>query len=877
MARIDIKTAQAGTAADTWHELENVSGPFGIIPITAAVQLCIGYTVPSTELATTILVGEAFKRKLAPTGPVYVKTASTGRVSWYSVLASSTAVPFTAYAVLTIEPDLVFDFTGEYYRTSGADTTLAAATTYTGQSNGTMTDSDGLLKWKPHNLQPYSEDLSGSGPYGRAGLTLLTNQVTAPDGELTADLLTEDAGTGAHRVQVSGVVNSGVNKFVTAFFAKANGRDFVNLIFPSVTLSTAYAYFDISTGVVGSSNAVDATTIEDVGGGWFLCKVFYTLTTTSAVTNYPAIRFSDTDASTRTNNYTGDGVSGVYLWGIHQFKNSLGGMVDNPAQPAGLETYVPTTSAAVYLPRTGNHVYNGTAWVNEGLLLESEARTNLLTYSNDFTDVSWTKSAATVATSTTVTGSDGQFMTELAPPSTASIAKLLGYNISLSAATDYTFSIDLKEGVVRYAILRMYDSSGRRVSYTVDTSNGTVTQTDTAGTVTNSINIVDLGSGLYRYYVTFNFAAVDTSQQVSVALSNTATPTLDAYGGLIYAGAVTDVLNVGLAQLEVGSTPSSYIPTAGATVTRAAETLTVAAADMPWPTPVETTGTELVTNGTFDTDTDWTKGTGVTISGGVVNATSATTIVTQTMSLVSNSSYSVSFDYTMSAGDSLRVEGSSILATSPALGASGTVTLTIAANSTTFKIAADGATFTGTIDNISVKEINPPSVSIQMDGRMTYADTSSGEQVVFYNWASGATTYVKTVLDTSGARTGQVSFFQREAVDGQFLVSTGNTTYAPDISVPFNIAARNGSTFVNGAVDGVALTASAGPSVLADFSATDFRIGSTLMGNIGGLRVWADDLADAGIAEASAPSLEPSLSLIFDGSSLSFTVTDWSE
>ena len=110
----------------------------------------------------------------------------------------------------------------------------------------------------------------------------------------------------------------------------------------------------------------------------------------------------------------------------------------------------------------------------------------------------------------------------------------------------------------------------------------------------------------------------------------------------------------------------------------------------------------LVTNGTFASDSDWTKGTGVTISGGVVNATSATTIVTQTMPLVSNSSYSVSFDYTMSAGASLRIEGSGILATSPALGASGTVTLTIVANSTTFKIAASGAGFTGTIDNVSV-------------------------------------------------------------------------------------------------------------------------------------------------------------------------------
>jgi len=49
------------------------------------------------------------------------------------------------------------------------------------------------------------------------------------------------------------------------------------------------------------------------------------------------------------------------------------------------------------------------------------------------------------------------------------------------------------------------------------------------------------------------------------------------------------------------------------------------------------------------------------------------------------------------------------------------------------------------------------------------------------------------------------------------------------------------------------------------------------MGTISMLRVWADDLADAGIVEATEPSEVPSLQLTFDNSETSFTVQDWEQ
>ena len=110
------------------------------------------------------------------------------------------------------------------------------------------------------------------------------------------------------------------------------------------------------------------------------------------------------------------------------------------------------------------------------------------------------------------------------------------------------------------------------------------------------------------------------------------------------------------------------------------------------------------------------------------------------------------------------------------------------------------------------------------------------------------------------------------------LVQDTTQPYSPGINVPFNIASRHGSTFINGAIDGTALTADTTPTALPDLSATALQVGYDHMGNIGMLRVWADDLGDSGIATASAPSLEPSLFLDFIASGeTSYTVSDWSE
>jgi hypothetical protein len=109
---------------------------------------------------------------------------------------------------------------------------------------------------------------------------------------------------------------------------------------------------------------------------------------------------------------------------------------------------------------------------------------------------------------------------------------------------------------------------------------------------------------------------------------------------------------------------------------------------------------------------------------------------------------------------------------------------------------------------------------------------------------------VGMALDTHDTATGGFVF---TTDDGNTeYVETSDTALTPGINVPFNISSRHGSTFINGAVDGVALTANTTPTALPDLSGTDLEIAQDFMGTIGQLRQFAGDVGDAGLEEATS-------------------------
>jgi hypothetical protein len=113
-------------------------------------------------------------------------------LSLTNVLLSSAA---DFYGVGGLKPSLVFDFSSEFYRTGGSTTTFDAAMTHTRSGNATMVDSDGVLKWAPHNLLTYSEDFSNAAWSKNSTVESVGDGYIAPDGTNNATkLLVVDSG-----------------------------------------------------------------------------------------------------------------------------------------------------------------------------------------------------------------------------------------------------------------------------------------------------------------------------------------------------------------------------------------------------------------------------------------------------------------------------------------------------------------------------------------------------------------------------------------------------------------------------------------------------------------------------------------------------------
>lgn len=630
------------------------------------------------------------------------------------------------YSVLGFDPKFVADFiNNKYFIDAELQNKFADAITHSRSGNAVMVDSSGYLKFAPHNLIDDSDDLTGLG--------------TAVGATAKATVLIEDTSTGSHSIQ-SGYSPVVGEKYTIACEVKlAFGTRFVSFRGFGEGSTNKYPIFNLVNGTIeDSGTSFTGVSITDVGGGYFLLKA--SVVVSSASTWVIHMQNSATSGSGGYQ-YTGDGQSAIAIRKIRQYRSDLGGMVDNPDK-SGLDAdFVPTTGTIAYLPRIGHHVYAGNAYTNEGLLAESEARTNLYD-NNDSMHTNNTQNSTLSANGGTAPDGTNDAVKLLETTATAEHTVLMAQSVITTGKT-FTCSVFVKSiggRNAKFGFTGVNFPSAVRINFDLENV--------TSATPSQS-NIQEIGNDWYRISVTSTSDATGSRGDTNVILQSLSGTTSSFAGdtakGLLFFGM----------QIEEGPTASSFIPTINTTTaTRAAETFTIPSASLSW---------------------------------------------------------------------------------------------------------------------------NNSNVSIALDGRVTYADEDAGGTAFFYRWQEDTNNLIRIAIDTNFGRSGRISFQQVES--GTFdIVNADDDILSPDVFVPFDIASRHGTTFINGAVDGVALTEDTTPTALADLSATDLSLAYDYMGTIGTFRVWDQDIGDDGLVEATNPSLEPSLSLTFEGTGTnSFVVNDWSE
>ena len=158
----------------------------------------------------------------------------------------------------------------------------------------------------------YSEQFDNA-YWGKSLVTISADDGVAPDGTTTADKIIPTASTTRSHYSYRAI--SFTTPKCLSIFAKPDGFNFISLILQVGATTSQGVQFNVSTGVVVTSQNATGT-ITDVGDGWYRCSM---VPSTSSTSTYVLIQ--PNDGSTPDTSYyflstfTGDATKGVLCWG----------------------------------------------------------------------------------------------------------------------------------------------------------------------------------------------------------------------------------------------------------------------------------------------------------------------------------------------------------------------------------------------------------------------------------------------------------------------------------------------------------------------------------------------------------------------------------
>ena len=370
-----------------------------------------------------------------------------------------------------------------------------------------------------------------------------TGGQTDKDGGSTAWLLeSTDASTSYIQQDVS---NSGVQTF--SVIAKKGTTDFMYLlVFGS---NFAGQYFDLNNGTLANPvyTTIDAS-IEDLGGGWYRCSLFFQSNVTH-VTIYPADSGTSSLSAVGSNIYIQDAQLEIGLAATDYIESEA------------------TTGKAGLLEDEPRFDYSGGATC--GSLLLEPSRTNLV-QSEYFG--AYTKSDTSILTNQ-AQSPEGLVNASLIAETATNSNHYFGLTsgVSVVSGTTYTFSVFIKKGdgasAPDYCQLTFNFAGFGAIYANFNLSNGTIGALSGVTPLISDSTI----NGFWRCSITATATSTaNTGAIVAFTNNNDSLGRLPSYLG----NTASDFYAYGF-QVEEGSYPTSYIPNhSGGSVTRGNDALT---------------------------------------------------------------------------------------------------------------------------------------------------------------------------------------------------------------------------------------------------------------------------------------------------------------
>ncbi len=433
----------------------------------------------------------------------------------------------------SISPSLTLDFA----KSRRLDPRVTFTRAQTGNVS-TYTGSDGLINYagpdEPRfeyrstfstNSLAYSEDFSQSSWIKISGTTVTSNQITAPDGLLTADLI-NDTGENGISQSVSGTIYNGKTIIASVFLKRGSAF--------SVRIRQIDESGDPGHHVVFNLNTLTFSDLSNVlgygytneGNDWYRVWMRYTTSRNGA------------SITIRSNTGT---AANFYAWGAQLEEGNA------------VTSYIATGPNSITRMRTESL----------GLLIE-QARTNYIPHSTF--GAGWANNEPAVGA-----GAAAQIITNttevLSPDGTNNAAKIIQANngwqrvlIGVSTATNnrHTWSLFVKYGNSPMCVIELTGNwnAGGRIQWNFNTE----TFSEFSSGFFTNLTFKKYPNGWYRLSGDW------------LATSNVAqTGTAWFFPGDDYNGLPTSPASYTYAygyQIEEGVYPTSYIPTSGSTVTR---------------------------------------------------------------------------------------------------------------------------------------------------------------------------------------------------------------------------------------------------------------------------------------------------------------------